>query len=472
MRAFMDQDFCLDQEPARILYHNYAEQMPILDYHCHDNPQEIYEDRHYQTITQVWLGGDHYKWRVMRANGVPEEEITGSAPDRVKFRRWAETMPRLIGNPLYHWSHLELARYFGYHGILNGSTADEVYDLCNEKLASPEFGVRGLITRSGVKLLCTTDDPADTLAWHRKLAEDKTCTVQVLPAWRPDKTMNITAAGFPEYIARLSAAAGVEIRSLDDLKRALSERLAFFDSCGCRVSDHGLENVPYAPVSEEEADRILKKGLAAGGVTREEAAQYQTVLLRFLAEQYARLGWAMQIHFACLRNNNQAMFEQLGPDTGFDSVGDPMSAAALAAFLNSLGTHLPKTILYSLNPNDNTTIATILGCFQNGETNGKMQLGAAWWFNDHRDGMEKQLRDLADVGVLGNFIGMLTDSRSFLSYTRHEYFRRILCNYIGGLVESGQYPWDEAMLGGIVQDICWNNAVRYFGFSLPLIPEK
>ncbi len=468
MKKFMDKDFLLNTETAKTLFHEYAEKMPILDYHCHINPEEIAKDRKFENITQVWLGGDHYKWRQMRSNGVDETYITGDAPDREKFQKWAETLEKAIGNPLYHWSHLELQRYFGYQGHLNGKTAEEVWNLCNAKLQEDGMSVRNLIRQSNVTLLCTTDDPVDSLEWHKRIAEDETFDIQVLPAWRPDKAMNIEKPDYAGYLEKLGAAAGMEIKSFADLKAALKKRMEFFDSMGCRVSDHALEYVMYAPASEAAVEALFAKRLQGGELTKEEALQFRTAYMIFAGKEYHRLGWAMQLHYGCKRDNNVFRFGQLGPDTGYDCIDNYAPSAQMADFLNALNTtdELPKTIIYSLNPNDNAAIGTILGCFQDAGTMGKIQQGSAWWFNDHKSGMTEQMTSLANLGLLGNFIGMLTDSRSFLSYTRHEYFRRILCELIGGWVENGEYPDDREVLGNMVEDISYRNAVRYFGFQV------
>ena len=439
MKAFMDQDFILRTDTARELYHGFAAQVPVLDYHCHINPQEIAEDRQFENITQVWLGGDHYKWRQMRSNGVDEYYITGGAPDREKFQKWAETLDKAIGNPLFHWSHLELQRYFGYTGVLGADTAEEVWNLCNEKLKSPGMSVRNLIRRSNVTLLCTTDDPADDLRWHKAIAEDKSFDVQVLPAWRPDKAMNLEKPDYADYLKKLGEAAGVEIKRFGDLKEALKKRLAFFAELGCRVSDHALEYVMYVPASEEELEAIFSKRLSGESVTREEELKFKTGFMLFMGAEYTRLGWAMQLHYGCKRDNNTGMYQKLGPDTGYDCINNYAPSSQMADFLNALNEAkaLPKTIIYSLNPNDDEAIGTILGCFQDSAAVGKIQQGSAWWFNDNKTGMQKQMTSLANLGLLGNFIGMLTDSRSFLSYPRHEYFRRILCDLLGTWVEDG-----------------------------------
>lgn len=468
MKPFMDKDFLLSTETAQKLYHNYAEVMPILDYHCHLNPQEIAEDRHFENITEVWLGGDHYKWRQMRSNGVEEYYITGDAPAREKFQKWAETLEKLIGNPLYHWSHLELQRYFGYTGHLCADTAEEVWNLCNEKLAQPDMSARELIKRSGVTLVCTTDDPVDSLEWHEKIKADETFDVQVLPAWRPDKAANIEKPTFPDYVAKLSEVSGVSIKSFADLKKAIVNRMEYFNERGCSVSDHGLDYVMYAPASDEEIEEIFAKRLSGGEVSACETAKYKTAFMIFVGKEYHRLNWVMQLHYGCKRDNNGLMFSKLGPDTGFDCISNYTPADQLADFLNALVStdELPKTILYSLNPVDNAAIGTIIGCFQDCAAIGKIQQGSAWWFNDNKTGMIEQMTSLANLGILSNFVGMLTDSRSFLSYPRHEYFRRILCELIGGWVENGEYPDDEKALEKIIKGISYNNAVRYFGFNL------
>ena len=468
MKQFMDKDFLLSTPTAQELYHDFAAKVPVLDYHCHINPQEIAEDRKFENITQVWLGGDHYKWRQMRSNGVEERYITGDAPDREKFQKWAETLEKAIGNPLFHWSHLELQRYFGYTGVLNGDTAEEVWNLCNAKLQEPSMSARNLIIQSNVTLICTTDDPADDLKWHKILAEDKSFPVQVLPAWRPDKAMNLEKPDYGQYLETLAEAANMDIQSFEDLKAALKSRMAFFNEMGCRASDHGLEYVMYVPASDEEVEAVFQKRLNEETVTREEELKFKTAFMLFVAGEYAKMGWAMQLHYGCKRDNNTDMFEKLGPDTGYDCINNYAPSGQIADYLNALNAegNLPKTVIYSLNPNDDEAIGTIIGCFQNSDAVGKIQQGSAWWFNDHKTGMTKQMTSLANLGLLGNFIGMLTDSRSFLSYPRHEYFRRILCEMIGNWVENGEYPKDMKMLERIVKGISYNNAVRYFGFEL------
>ena len=468
MKAFMDKDFLLNTDTAKELYHNYAETTPVLDYHCHINPQEIAENRQFENITQVWLGGDHYKWRQMRSNGIDEYYITGDASDREKFQKWAETLDKAIGNPLFHWSHLELQRFFDYHGVLGADTAEEVWNLCNEKLKDPSMRVRSLIENAGVTLICTTDDPADDLKWHKIIADDKTFSVQVLPAWRPDKAMNLEKPDYVDYLKKLGNAAEMTITSFADLKTALKKRLAFFDEMGCRASDHALEYVMYVPAGESELESIFAKRLAGEQITREEELKFKTGFMLFVGAEYDKMGWAMQLHYGCKRDNNTGMYKNLGPDTGYDCINNYAPSSQMADFLNALNETgaLPKTIIYSLNPNDDEAIGTILGCFQNSDAVGKIQQGSAWWFNDNKTGMIKQMTSLANLSLLGNFIGMLTDSRSFLSYPRHEYFRRIMCNLLGDWVENGEYPKDMNKLEKIVKGISYNNAINYFGFNL------
>lgn len=467
MKAFLDDDFLLTTPTARRLY-QVARSMPILDYHCHLDPKEIAQDRRFENITQVWLGGDHYKWRLMRANGVDEAYITGDAPDREKFQKWAETLELAIGNPLYHWSHLELRRYFGYEGVLNEDTAQEVWELCNQKLQEPGMRARSLIANSGVTLVCTTDDPADSLEWHQQLAQDSSFPVKVLPAWRPDAAMGLERPEYLDYLQRLGQAAGVEIRTYADLKEALLSRMAFFDKMGCRASDHALTAAVCQPASEEELERVFQKRLEGEPLTQEELAAFQTGFLRFVAGEYKRLGWVMQLHYGCRRNNNTRMFHKLGRDTGYDAVLQGTPSLEVAAFLDLLASQdaLPRMVLYSLNPNDDEGLNSVIGCFQDGTPLGRIQQGSAWWFNDHKAGMVKQLTAFANGGLLGNFIGMLTDSRSFLSYPRHEYFRRILCELLGAWVENGEYPADWKALEKMVRGVCYNNAVEFFGFPL------
>ena len=463
--SFITEDFMLHTETARRLYHDHAEGQPIIDYHCHIDPREIAEDRQFDNITQVWLSGDHYKWRLIRSNGVSEEEITGSAADRLKFERFAQMLPKAIGNPMYHWTHLELKRYFGYDGVLGPDTAEEVWQLCNERLREKELSVCGIIRRSDVRLIGTTDDPADSLLWHEKIAARNSCAAVVVPSFRPDKAMYINKTDFADYVGRLSAVTGMSIGQFSDVKRALSDRLNYFCAHGCRASDHGLDHVPYAPATDGELDAIFAKAMEGKTVTPLEEEQYKTALLLHLAREYARLGVVMQLHYGAQRDVNRRMFARLGPDTGFDCISMRGCGEKLTAFLSELFSEdmLPKTVLYSLDPTQNALLDTVIGCFQGTEAVGKLQHGAAWWFNDTKAGMKEQLRSLAELSLLGNFIGMLTDSRSFLSYTRHEYFRRILCDLLGRWVEDGEYPSDEKTLGMLVENICYGNAARYFG---------
>ena len=466
MKAFMDKDFLLETETARTLYHDYAAKMPIIDYHCHINPQEIAEDRKFENITQVWLGGDHYKWRMIRSNGTPEEEITGNADDRTKFQRFAEAMPRAIGNPMYHWTHLELQRYFGFDKPLSGDTAEEAWHLCNEKLKEAGMSARGLIRQSNVKVIGTTDDPADSLEYHAAIAAEGIEDFKVVPSYRPDKAVAIYKPGFAEYIEKLGAANGIAIRTVADVKKALAAAMDRFAALGCKAADHGMDYVMYRPADDKQVEKVFKKVMAGKAITMEEAEQYATAITLFCGREYARRGWVMQIHYCVQRNVSTRRFEAIGPDAGCDCISTRECSEALTALLNAMDKDdlLPKTVLYSLNPADNALLGSVIGCFQDAGAAGKIQHGSAWWFNDNKTGMQQQMTDLANLSLLGNFIGMLTDSRSFLSYTRHEYFRRILCNLIGGWVENGEYPADTDTLGKLVQDISYNNAKAYFGF--------
>ena len=466
MKKFMDEDFLLSTEVAKKLYHGYAKKMPIIDYHCHISPKEIAEDIRFKNITQLWLAGDHYKWRQMRSNGVEEKYITGEASDREKFQKWAETLEMAIGNPLYHWSHLELQRYFGYEGVLNGETAEEVWQLTKKVLVRPEMSARGIITSSKVELLCTTDDPIDDLHWHEILAFDTTFKTKVLPTWRPDRAIAVEKEDFVAYLEQLSESAGIKIEGFGEWKQAILKRMKYFEQKGCRASDHGLLYIPYVEADELELERIFKKRLCGEKLTEREEQAFKTAALQFLGEQYAHLGWVMQLHFGVTRNNNTRMFQLLGADTGFDGIYNRVPVTELAGYLDSLCKKkvLPKTILYSLNPTDNAVIATLIGCFQEAGAKGKLQQGSAWWFNDHKPGMLEQMTSLASLGLLGNFIGMLTDSRSLLSYTRHEYFRRLLCELIGAWVENGEYLWNEKHLGALIEAISYGNVKHYFEF--------
>lgn len=465
-KKFLDENFLLSTETAQHLYHDFAEVMPIIDYHCHLSPQEIYEDTQYDNIAQVWLGGDHYKWRQMRSNGVEERYITGDASDYEKFEKWAQTLEMAIGNPLYHWSHLELKRFFGYEGYLCADTAKEVWDICNAKLQNG-LSARRMMQVSNVKLVCTTDDPVDSLVWHQKIAADTGFDIKVLPAWRPDKAMNLEKPDYKEYLGRLGETAGVSIQSFADLVEALKRRMDYFAENGCSVSDHGLTYIMYAPATEEEVEAVFAKRLSGESISASEERIFKTAFLLAMGKEYQKRGWVMQLHYGVKRDNNEAIFSKIGADAGIDCIYSDTPSAEVANFLNAVNQDggLPKTILYSLNPIDNAAIGTIIGCFQDGSCAGKIQQGSAWWFNDHKNGMREQMTSLASLGLLGNFVGMLTDSRSFLSYTRHEYFRRIMCELIGGWVENGEYPPDEKALEKIVKGISYENAKRYFGFQ-------
>jgi glucuronate isomerase len=465
MKTFLDDNFLLNNKTAETLYHDYAKDMPIIDYHCHLSSKEIAENKKYRNITELWLCGDHYKWRAMRINGVEEKYITGDASDKEKFFKWAETMPACIGNPLYHWTHLELQRYFGIKTILSPQTAEGIWQKCNNMLKKNEFSAKELIKRSNVKALCTTDDPADSLEYHKAIANDSNFGVKVLPAFRPDRGINIDREDFVDWIDKLSKVSGFVIKSFEDLKSVLMQRIDLFNNMGCRVSDHSLEHVVYLEGTETEASVIFEKALSGSSLTETEVIKYKTQILLFLSREYARKNWVMQLHIGTIKNINKRMLELLGPDTGFDSIGDQVLAEALAKTLNAMDqiNKLPKTIIYCLNPSDNDVIGAIIGCFQDGGIPGKIQFGSAWWFNDQKDGMLRQMITLANLGLLSRFVGMTTDSRSLLSYTRHEYFRRILCNLLGTWVEDGEIPDDINLLGTMVQDICFNNVKNYLG---------
>ncbi len=464
MNKFMNEDFLLETVTAKKLF-GIASQQPIFDYHCHLSPKEIYENKPFQDIAQLWLGGDHYKWRVMRGCGVDEKYITGDGSGYEKFKAWAETIPCCIGNPLYHWTHLELQRFFGIDTPLSPKTADEIWNVANAKIAEGGFTPREIIKGCNVAVLCTTDDPADSLKYHKLLAQDRSFGVRVLPAFRPDKALGIEAPGFSGYIRELAKTAGMEIGNYEQLKVALSRRVAFFAELGCVASDHSLPYVPYCAAGAAEIDFIFQKVLSGSTLNATDAEKYKTSLLTHLCEEYTKHHIAMELHIGALRNNNTEMYRKLGPDTGYDSMDDKRIAEPLSRLLDSLERKgiLPKTILFSFHPKDNYVLASMAGNFQSGEAAGKIQFGPAWWMNDHIDGMTRQITDLANLGVLGKFIGMVTDSRSFLSYPRHEYFRRILCRFIGNLVESGQYPDDMDALSEIVRSICFENARNYFG---------
>lgn len=465
MKPFLDHNFLLNSPTAIYLYHNYASKLPIIDYHCHLNAKDIAQDIKFENITQIWLGGDHYKWRLMRWAGVEEQYITGEASDKEKFLMWAQTLSKAIGNPLYHWSHLELQRYFDYKGVLNKNTAEEVWNLCNEKLA--QMSVRNIIKKSNVTHICTTDDPVDSLEGHRQIAEDSTFSVKVYPSWRPDKAMNLEKQDYLQYLDKLSSVSGISIDSFDMLMKALKERMKFFHSMNCRISDHGIEYVMYVPTSEDNINKIFSKRLQGKPLSEEEILQFKTAFLISVGKMYHELGWVMQLHYGCKRDNNTAKFSTLGPDTGYDCINSYAPSAQLTDFLNDLCAtdQLPKTIIYNLNPIDNAIIDSIIACFQDSSSVGKIQHGSAWWFNDNKEGMKEHMTSLANFGYLAGFVGMLTDSRSFLSYPRHEYFRRILCDLLGTWVEKGEYPQDYDTLGEIVSNISYYNAKDYFGFK-------
>ena len=475
MKAFMDKDFLLETETAKHLFHDISENMPLVDYHCHISPREIYEDRRFNDLTEVWLGGrqsdgsyfgDHYKWRVMRSNGVSEEYITGDKPAYERYYKFVEALQMAIGNPMYHWCNLELRKFFGYDKPLTPENAEEAWNFCAEKLRNdPDLTVRGIIRKSNVAMIGTTDDPIESLEWHEKIAADPGITVKVCPSFRPDKAINISKPGFAAYIGKLAKSVGKEkLESADEVKAALIERLEFFAALGCRASDHGLDYIPFRPASDEEVNAIFARVMAGQSVSVEEAEKYQTAILLCLGKAYHRLGIAMQLHYSCLRGVNTRLNRLLGPDTGFDMIAQNSCGGDIAALLAALDEsgECPKTILYSLNPADNEQLGTLIGCFQSDEVPGKIQHGSAWWFNDTKSGMEAQMKSLANLGLLGNFVGMLTDSRSFLSYARHDYFRRIFCNLVGNWVESGEYPANEAALRRIVEGVSYENAARYF----------
>ena len=464
MKAFMDEHFLLQTPTAQTLYHDFAAKMPIVDYHCHIDPKDIADDRKYENITQVWLYGDHYKWRAMRFCGVDEYYITGGASDYERFQKWAETMPRLIGSPLYHWTHLELQRYFGVYEPLSPATCDVIWNTCNEVLQT--LTVREIIKKSNVRVICTTDDPVSDLAEHKRIAASVT-EFKVFPAFRPDKAINLHKAPFADYIKSLSACVGYPLNTFADLKRALKERIDYFHAMGCRACDHGVDLVPFALISDKEVEKAYKLALAKKPLTREQIDGFQTALMLFLAREYHARNWVMEIHYGVIRDANAKTYAKMGPDTGFDTIGTASCEAQLAKLLDTLEQEdkLPKTILFSINPADNEALNTLSGCFSKAGIANRVQQGSGWWFNDNLSGMQAQLQAFANLSVLGNFAGMLTDSRSFLSYTRHEYFRRILCNYFGNLVENGEYPADMETLGQMVQDICYNNAMRFFEFE-------
>ncbi|CAG5012547.1 Uronate isomerase [Dyadobacter sp. CECT 9275] len=466
-KTFVDEDFLLRSETARILYHDYAKEMPIIDYHCHLPPDQIAADKQFENLTQIWLYGDHYKWRAMRANGINEKYCTGEASDWEKFEQWAATVPYTMRNPLYHWTHLELLRYFDIDILLNKDSAREIYDECSAKLKRPDFSVRSLMNRMKVEVVCTTDDPTDSLQYHSEISASG-FGIKVLPTFRPDKAMLLidSPADFILYLDKLAVSAGMgKIDSYASLLAAMQNRHDFFSAMGGKLSDHGLEHI-YASFDEEAAKRAFAKTLAGEAASEQERTAFKSVLLFDLAKMDHAKGWTQQFHLGALRNNNERMLRELGPDTGWDSIGDYSQAETLSRFLNKLDStnQLAKTILYNLNPGDNEVLATMTGNYNDGTVAGKMQFGSGWWFLDQKDGMERQINALSNMGLLSRFVGMLTDSRSFLSYPRHEYFRRILCNLIGQDVENGELPKDIPWLGKLVSDISYNNAKNYFGF--------
>jgi len=466
MKTFINEDFLLQSDFAKKLYHDHAKDLPIIDYHNHLSPQDIAIDKKFDNISQVWLAGDHYKWRSMRALGVDEKFITGNATDEQKFNKWASVVPYTVRNPLYHWTHLELQRYFGINDLLSSSNASHIYEKANNMLSQPSHSVIGLLNQQKVETLCTTDDPIDSLEHHKVIAQDKN-KPKTLPTFRPDKALGVfDSVSYLKYIAQLEKVIGFEVNTYDDLLRALENRVEYFNQHGCRLSDYGLEQLYAANSSSRTMDQLFKSVKDGKQLTVSEAQDFIGSAMLELSKMYHKHGWTQQFHLGAIRNNNKRLLEKLGPDTGFDSIGDFSHAQAISNFLNELDStnQLAKTIIYNLNPSDNEMIATMVGNFNDGTIKGKVQYGAAWWFLDQKDGMEKQLNTLSSLGVLSTFVGMLTDSRSFLSFPRHEYFRRILCNLIGNDVVKGELPADEKLLGTIVSDICYHNAKNYFEF--------
>jgi len=467
MKPFLDEHFLLDTQTAQRLFHDFAKELPIIDYHSHLPAQQIAEDTNFENLSQAWLYGDHYKWKAMRANGVDEDYCTGNKTDWEKFQQWAATVPYTLRNPLHHWTHLELQRYFNIGRILNADTAKEIYDSCAEKLTTPDYSVRNLLRRMKVKVVCTTDDPTDSLQHHRQLKAEG-FEIPVLPAFRPDTAMKVDdPAAFNDYLLKLEKASDTAITSFSDYRDALKLSHDFFSANGCTVSDHGLENICAEDYTAKEIRKIFEKLRKGKTIDPEAAGKFRSAMLEQFAEWDAERGWVQQYHLGALRNNNSRMKKKLGPDTGWDSIGDYPQAEPLAKFLNRLDSHnrLAKTILYNSNPADNEVMATMIGNFNDGSVAGKIQWGAAWWFLDQKEGMIKQLNTLSNMGLLSRFIGMLTDSRSFLSFPRHEYFRRILCNLFGGEIERGELPDDMNWTGKIIQDICFHNAKNYFNWQ-------
>ncbi|MBT8346466.1 MAG: glucuronate isomerase [Desulfofustis sp.] len=469
MKPFLSEDFLLESPSAKTLYHEFAAPMPIFDYHCHLPVQEIAENRKFDNLTAIWLNGDHYKWRAMRANGVNEYFITGEASDREKFLAWAATVPHTLRNPLYHWTHLELKTPFGITDVLlDSNSGDQIYDRCTELLQQDEFSTRGILNRMKVRVVCTTDDPLDTLQFHQKIADDPTFTIKVLPAYRPDRAMAVEDLhSFNQWLDGLGMTTGIDIANYTQLLEALADRHQFFHEMGCRLSDHGLEEPYSEPFTETEVTDIFLKARLFKSLNTAEIIKFKSAMLHELAVMDCEKGWTQQYHFGAIRNVNSRAFNQLGPDTGYDSIGDFNMASSLARFFDSLEgkDKLAKTIIYNINPRDNEMIAAMIGNFQGGGIPGKMQFGSGWWFNDQKDGMERQINTLSNTGLLSRFVGMLTDSRSFLSYPRHEYFRRILCNLFGRDLENGELPADFDLVGATIQDICYRNAVNYFGID-------
>lgn len=465
--SFLDDNFLLETETAQRLYHEHAKDMPIIDYHCHLPPADIAADRKFENLTQIWLNGDHYKWRAMRTNGIAEKYATGDAPDYEKFEKWAATVPYTLRNPLYHWTHLELKRYFGIDKILKPETAREIYDSCTALLQTDAYSVRNILRKMKVETVCTTDDPVDSLEYHQQIKESG-FEINVLPAFRCDKILAIESTEvFVPYVQQLEKASGISIGNFQQLLDALKNRHDFFHEMGCRLSDHGLETMYAEEYSEEEIKNIFDKGLKKQALNQQEVLKFRSAMLYHMALLDNEKGWTQQFHLGALRNNSSRMMRELGADTGFDSIGDFDVARPLAKFLDRLDTsnQLAKTILYNLNPSQNELYATMIGNFNDGSTPGKIQYGSAWWFLDQKDGMEKQMNALSNMGLLSRFVGMLTDSRSFLSYPRHEYFRRILCNLLGNDVENGELPASEMeWIGQIVENICYKNAKTYFNF--------
>ena len=467
MKAFLDQDFLLQSPTAQTLYHQYAAAMPIIDYHNHLVPQQIADDHQFENITQAWLYGDHYKWRAMRAHGVDEKYITGNASDEEKFMKWAETVPYTMRNPLYHWTHLELQRYFGVTEVLNSASAKRIYDHCAALLKTSEYSVKNVLLKMNVKVLCTTDDPIDDLGYHKQIKASG-YAIKVLPTFRPDKAMAVDdTATFNAYVKSLAQVVGYGIQDLSTYKKAIGERHDYFHACGGRLSDHGLEHIYAEDYTEEQIAKIFGQLVSGANVSDHEKWQFKSAMLVYFAHLDHAKGWTQQFHLGALRNNNARLLGSLGPDTGFDSIGDFEQAKPLSKFLNHLDStnQLAKTILYNLNPGDNELLATMTGNFQDGTIVGKMQFGSGWWFLDQKDGMERQINALSNMGLLSHFVGMLTDSRSFLSFPRHEYFRRILCNLMGQDVENGELPADMEWLGKLVKDISYTNASEFFNFE-------